>query len=145
MISGFDPGGRLHYKSIHQFMKAPIIFKGNIKSAIGSSFVIHEWQGSGPAYLHVHHADDEAWYVLEGTVHFRFQDSHYEAHAGTTVFVPAGVPHTYSADDSTRYLIILTERLDQLITALHQAPLAKHPEIMKEYQSEICATPATPP
>ncbi len=26
----------------------------------GISFAIHEWRGSGPAALHVHHHDDEA-------------------------------------------------------------------------------------
>jgi len=29
-------------------------------SSAGKSFEIHEWRGSGPANLHVHHADDEA-------------------------------------------------------------------------------------
>ena len=118
-------------------MKAPVIFNENVSSAIGSSFIIHEWQGSGPDYMHVHYADDEAWYIIEGTLTFRFQDRTYEAHKGTTVFVPAGVPHTYSADASSRYLIILTEQLNKLITALHAAPFDRHKEIMREYQSEI--------
>lgn len=29
-------------------------------TAAGSSFIIHEWKGSGPDYLHVHYEDDEA-------------------------------------------------------------------------------------
>jgi hypothetical protein len=40
--------------------------------ATGQSFAIREWHGSGPAALHVHHVDDEAWHVLEGTLRFRF-------------------------------------------------------------------------
>ena len=64
-------------------------------AATGQSFEIHEWKGSGPDYLHVHYSDDEAWHVLEGTLTFRFVDRQIEASAGTTVFVPAGVPHTY--------------------------------------------------
>jgi mannose-6-phosphate isomerase-like protein (cupin superfamily) len=43
-------------------------------SASGRSFSIHEWRGSGPAKLHVHHADDEAWHILEGELTFRFVD-----------------------------------------------------------------------
>jgi len=35
-------------------------------AATGQSFAIPEWSGSGPGYLHVHYADDEAWHVLEG-------------------------------------------------------------------------------
>jgi hypothetical protein len=39
-------------------------------SAVGSSFEIHEWCGSGPATLHVHHSEDEAWHVLDGKLMF---------------------------------------------------------------------------
>jgi len=119
----------------------PIIFNTNEKdlpkSAHGKSFIIHEWRGSGPPYLHVHHVDDEAWYILEGVLTFRFQDRSFEALQGTMVMVPAGTPHTYSADASARYLIILTERLDRLIRELQSSPIADHPEIMKKNESEI--------
>jgi mannose-6-phosphate isomerase-like protein (cupin superfamily) len=67
--------------------------------------------------LHVHHEDDEAWHVLEGRLRFRFADRVVEATAGATVFVPAGVAHTYEAIDA-RYLIILTLRLAALIDEL---------------------------
>ena len=105
--------------------------------ARGTSFSIEEWQGSGPSYLHVHHADDEAWHVLEGSLGFTFADSEVEATAGTTVFVPAGVAHTYAASATARYLIILTPRLRDLIEALHGAPMQQHAEIMRRYQSEV--------
>ena len=107
-------------------------------SAAGQSFEIHEWSGSGPGYLHVHHADDEAWHVLEGTLKFRFPDGQVEAPAGTTVFVPAGLAHDYfETAGPARYLIILTPRLGQLIQALEKAPLAEHAQIMSQYESEI--------
>jgi mannose-6-phosphate isomerase-like protein (cupin superfamily) len=107
-------------------------------TAIGQSFDIYEWSGSGPGYLHVHYADDEAWHILEGTLTFRFRDRQVEATAGTTVFVPAGVPHDYfEADGPTRYLMILTPRLRDLIAALHAAPLQRHHEIMKQFESVI--------
>ena len=107
-------------------------------AATGRSFDVHEWSGSGPDYLHVHYADDEAWHVLEGTLTFRFRDREVEAPAGTTVFVPAGVPHSYfEAHGPTRYLIILTPRLRELISALHVAPFDQHKEIMHKFDSEI--------
>jgi ketosteroid isomerase-like protein len=64
-------------------------------AAAGPSLVVREWTDSGPSYLHIHRSDDEAWYVLEGSLRFRFLDREIEAPAGTTVFVPAGIPHTY--------------------------------------------------
>ncbi len=106
--------------------------------AIGQSFSMYEWSGSGPNYLHVHHVDDEAWYILEGTLTFKFTDGEVDAPAGTSVFVPAGVAHSYyEAHGPTRYLIILTPRLSALISALHAAPFAQHAEVMRKFESEI--------
>lgn len=107
-------------------------------AARGDSFEVHEWSGSGPDYLHVHYADDEAWHILEGTLTFRFRDREIDAYAGTTVFVSAGVPHSYfESHGPARYLIILTLRLSELISALQQAPREQHNEIMRKFESEI--------
>jgi mannose-6-phosphate isomerase-like protein (cupin superfamily) len=107
-------------------------------AALGRSFELHEWSGSGPDYLHVHYADDEAWHVLEGTLTFRFRDRQVEAPAGTSVFVPAGVPHTYfEAAGPTRYLIILTPRLRELIATLQAAPYAEHAAILSQFESGL--------
>ncbi len=107
-------------------------------AATGQSFDIHEWSGSGPGYLHVHYADDEAWHVLEGTLTFKFRDRQVDAPPGTTVFVPAGVPHDYAEfHGPTRYLIILTPRLRELISALEEAPREQHNEIMHKFELEI--------
>jgi uncharacterized RmlC-like cupin family protein len=108
-------------------------------AAVGEHLVIHEWEGSGPAQLHVHHVDDEAWHVLAGQVRFRFADREMDVTAGSTVFVPAGVPHSYEVSEpGTRYLIILTPRLAALIAALQGSrdPGAA-PGIYREHRSEL--------
>jgi mannose-6-phosphate isomerase-like protein (cupin superfamily) len=106
-------------------------------SVSGASFAIHDWEGSGPKSLHVHHADDEAWHVLRGTLRFRFRDRIVDVPAGGTVFVPMGVPHTYQAIDA-RYLIFLTPRIDALIKELQQTPdRATHPALYRKYESEL--------
>ncbi len=87
-------------------------------AAAGTSLVIHEWAGPGPYYMHIHRSDDEAWHVLEGSLRFKFTDAEVDAPAGTTVFVPAGVAHTYTATEDARYLIFLTPKLDRLIARL---------------------------
>lgn len=107
-------------------------------SAIGISFSVYEWRGSGPAFLHVHHSDDEAWHVLEGELHFRFQHGTQVAGPGTTVFVPAGKAHTYQAGPGARYLIILTPRLSALIAALQADRDPTHQnEIYRRFNSEL--------
>ncbi|HEV2133847.1 MAG TPA: cupin domain-containing protein [Terracidiphilus sp.] len=107
-------------------------------SAEGKSYGIYEWRGSGPATLHVHYSDDEAWHVLEGELIFRYADRTETAGPGATVFVPAGTAHTYSAGRRARYLIILTPRLKALIAALQaDRDPAHQQEIYRRFDSEL--------
>jgi mannose-6-phosphate isomerase-like protein (cupin superfamily) len=43
--------------------------------------------------LHVHHTDDEAFYVLEGELRVHYGQQQLTAGPGTWVFAPKGVPH----------------------------------------------------
>jgi mannose-6-phosphate isomerase-like protein (cupin superfamily) len=107
-------------------------------SATGASLVVHEWTESGPSYLHVHRSDDEAWHVLEGSLRFKFADREVDACAGTTVFVPAGLPHTYWATEPSRYLIVLTPRLDRLIARLQSlSDRSEIPSTLAEFDTVI--------
>jgi mannose-6-phosphate isomerase-like protein (cupin superfamily) len=102
-----------------------------------TSFIIHEWRGSGPPYMHVHYEDDEAWHILEGALSFSFPDEKVEVTKGTTIIVPAGLPHTYAAHEGSRYLMILTPKIEELIKELHKTPMKDHVKVMKKYNSAI--------
>ena len=107
-------------------------------SASGNSFCVHEWRGSGPATLHVHHFDDEAWHILEGELTFRYNERTETIGAGETVFVPAGMPHTYSAGAGARYLIIVTPRIAALISTLQSDRDPTHQQdIYRRFDSEL--------
>jgi quercetin dioxygenase-like cupin family protein len=107
-------------------------------SATGTSFSIYEWRGSGPAILHLHYSDDEAWHVLEGQLTFRYADRTETAGPGTTVFAPAGVAHTYTAGEGARYLIVLTPRLSALISALQADRDPAHQyDIYRRFDSQM--------
>jgi mannose-6-phosphate isomerase-like protein (cupin superfamily) len=115
-----------------------VVEQGQRIAADGSSFSIHEWKGSGPPRLHVHHEDDEAWHVLEGGLRFRFADQTIDVNAGSTVFVPAGVAHTYVSLPDARYLVVLTPRLRELIAELSSAAdRAGDDEIYRRHRSEL--------
>jgi mannose-6-phosphate isomerase-like protein (cupin superfamily) len=109
----------------------------------GTTLVIGDWPAEGMqrdvAPLHVHHADDEAWHVVSGALRFRFGDGELIARAGSTVLVPAGVPHTFgnAGPEPSRYIIILSARLDELINQLHASDPAEHRDIYRRYQSEL--------
>ena len=61
------------------------------------------------APLHVHHAEDETFYILEGEVVFELGGERRPAAAGDVVFGPRGVPHRYEVGgDGARMLFVLT-------------------------------------
>jgi quercetin dioxygenase-like cupin family protein len=60
------------------------------------------------APLHVHHRDDEAFWILEGDVTFEVGDQTIEASAGDYVFGPRDIPHRFTVGDrGCRMLFIL--------------------------------------
>src|SRR5437762_5020113 len=98
---------------------------GQILGSIHDSFAVAEWRENpappGPPRLvapwHVHHADDEAWYVLEGVICVQKADQEVEVRAGSGVLVPRGIAHTYwnPAAEPARYLLIMTPTIIGLI------------------------------
>ena len=113
-------------------MSSPIVapaLAGNVIGQPNGSFVIAEWRDPGgppgPPRLiappHIHHMDDEAWYVLEGILRVRVGSDEVEAHAGASVFVPRGTPHSYwnPGPGPVRYLLVMTANIYQLIQEIH--------------------------
>jgi len=89
------------------------------------------------APLHVH-TEDEELSVLEGRLTVYASGNRVELGPGEAWVAPAGVPHTYfEAAGPTRYLIILTPRLRQLIAELQAAPYAQHAAILRQYESAL--------
>src|SRR5271163_1703547 len=90
------------------------------RTLTGTTLAIGEWPIQGVrtevAPLHVHHADDEALHVVRGALRFRFDDQELIAAAGSTVLVPAGVPHTFgnAGPEPSRFVILLPTRLSDL-------------------------------
>jgi mannose-6-phosphate isomerase-like protein (cupin superfamily) len=65
--------------------------------------------GASPP-LHVHHREDESFWVIEGQVRFRCGDLEVVAGPGSFVFLPRDIPHTFRVDseDGARLLTLLT-------------------------------------
>src|SRR5579884_2179089 len=62
-----------------------------------NAFTLLEWMappGFGPP-RHIHHTEDEAFYVLEGAMCVTCGDDSWEATAGSFVFLPRGIPHSF--------------------------------------------------
>jgi mannose-6-phosphate isomerase-like protein (cupin superfamily) len=120
--------------------------RGQRAGRADSDFVVVEWADQGEtsperpiAPLHVHHLDDECWYVLEGTLGFRLGDEELEAGVGDAVFVPRGTPHTYwnARAQPARYVLVMTRRIADLIEALHSGPGLDYAAIFREHESQL--------
>ena len=61
------------------------------------------------APLHVHHKEDEGFWILDGSATFEVGDQTIDANAGDYVFGPRDIPHRYrSGPDGCRMLFIFT-------------------------------------
>ena len=65
--------------------------------------------GWGPP-LHVHHAEDEMFHVLEGNIRIWCGEETFEVTTGATAVLPRGVPHRFENTGTTvaRMLIAVT-------------------------------------
>lgn len=134
---------------MESLIQAPPLLGSTIGSA-SDGFVVAEWQDAGGppegrcliAPLHVHHSDDEAWYVLEGVLGVQVGEREVVAGAGAGVFVARGTPHTYwnAGKERLRYLLIMSARIYQLIEELHKTADRNRETvetIFRKYDSEL--------
>lgn len=79
------------------------------------------------------HEEDEAWYLLDGTLCVRVGDQVARVEAGGAVTVPGGVAHTFWNPEPrpARYLLVMGARTYALIQAIHAAP-DHEPDTMRE-------------
>jgi mannose-6-phosphate isomerase-like protein (cupin superfamily) len=124
-------------------MEAPPLHGNRLE---GEDFVVVEWRAAPDtsaerpiAGLHVHHDDDEAWVVLEGTLGFRVGDELVTAGRGAAVLVPKGTPHAYwnGGDTEARYVLVMSPRTAALVEALHSGSGESYAEIFRRYASEL--------
>ncbi len=134
-------------------MSSPTIappLAGSVLGRIGNDFVVAEWKDAGGppgpprwiAPLHLHRNDDEAWYVLEGSLWVRAGKDLVEAQAGSAVLVPRGTAHTYwnPGPGLVRYLLVMTSNIYSLIQDIH-ALTERSPEalraVFEKHDSEL--------
>lgn len=102
--------GQGHHLSARAGTRATFKVRGD--DTAGAYAVVeweHEASTPGPP-LHIHDREEEAFYVLNGTVRVVVGDEPTEAGAGSFVLIPRGTPHTFSVtgDVAARLLIILS-------------------------------------
>lgn len=65
-------------------------------------------KGNGPP-RHIHHREDEAFYLLEGEVTIFVGDETIKGTPGTFIFLPRGISHSFNIEsEQARTLILIT-------------------------------------
>ena len=99
--------------------------------------------GDGPA-PHVHHDNDELFYILEGRMRFWVGEQTVEAEAGSFLFIPRGTVHA-ARNVGARPVRLLAAHVpagpERAMEAFAQAPPEERDRLARESGSEFVALP----
>lgn len=142
------------------FLRNRMVVKATARSTGGAYGLVETMMPPGfSPPLHVHHAEDEAFWILEGELSMRCGDRTFRARPGAFVFLPRHVPHTFvvEGDVPARMLTLLTPGggegffVDGSRPAEHAGlPPATPPDIpalkrvAERYDAEIIGPPMAP-
>lgn len=107
-----------------------IVHVGHDEGRDGISMLERHAPYGDSAPLHVHHTEDEVFYVLEGELRIRVGDADFRIGAGQTALAAVGVPHTYRVEspDGARWLNVTTHGdFERFVRGLSRA--AERPEL----------------
>ena len=92
------------------FFGSLAILKASTETTAGRVTVIEQVarQGNGPP-LHVHHREDEWFYILEGELTFWVGGKIIKAPAGSFVYGPRDIPHTFTVTSPQALNFVVTE------------------------------------
>ncbi|MFC4163516.1 cupin domain-containing protein [Epilithonimonas zeae] len=88
---------------------------------IGADVAKSNLEKGGPG-LHIHHQDDEIFYVISGEFLFQINEEIFMGKKGDTVFVPRGTAHTYANpyDNNPGELLIIHQPISPSLEKFYQ-------------------------
>ncbi len=99
------------------------VFKATAADTGGQMSIVEVTEPPGTeAPLHVHHREDEGFWILEGDVTIEVGTATFELHAGDYAFGPRDIPHRYTVGAAgCRMLFILTPGgFEDLVTGMSE-------------------------
>jgi quercetin dioxygenase-like cupin family protein len=92
---------------------------------------------------HVHHRDDETFYVLEGQIDLHVGDATERVEAGGLAHAPKGIPHTLTVvTETARWLVLCTPAGFERFALAAAADPARIAELAEEHGMEILGASA---
>lgn len=93
------------------FLRNHMRLKATAETTRGGFGLVESLLGPGQSPpLHIHHREDESFYVLEGRLTLRCGDQTFQGGPGSFFFLPRDVPHTFvvEGNEPARMLTIMT-------------------------------------
>jgi mannose-6-phosphate isomerase-like protein (cupin superfamily) len=92
------------------FFGALVVVKASSETTGGRVTVVEHLtqQGSGPP-VHVHHREDEWFYIIEGELTFWVGGRIIKATNGSFVYGPRDIPHTFTVTSPQAHSLVVTE------------------------------------
>jgi mannose-6-phosphate isomerase-like protein (cupin superfamily) len=84
-----------------------VTVKATGKETDGRYALVEVLDPEGPQPLHVHHREDEGFWILEGEVIFEVGDETIKASPGSFVFGPKDVPHRYTVESGPAKILFV--------------------------------------
>lgn len=141
------PAGADRLNEPHTLGFSKIAFKVSGAETEGSLFTMeHSNLGKGGPYRHVHPAQDEWLYALEGEFRVEIGDQKLTLKPGDSVLMPRKVPHVWAqiGDTPGKLLIAFTPagRMEEFFREFGKTgKLPAEPEIVKAYGLERVGPP----
>ncbi len=129
--------------------RARILAGGEPGASLGIVEMLEMPPGDMPP-LHVHHAEDEGFYVLEGEVTIFQPGEQITLRAGEFAMTPRGVPHVYRVGDAPARALVTSapggfERFVAAVAALDDLSPETLTAVAAEHQIEILGPPGMLP
>ncbi len=111
------PAATDRFQTLHQaFGLKPIDFKVSARDTDGRFFIVENGNSrpGGPP-RHLHHTQEEWFYVLEGEYVIEVGESSYQLHPGDSILAPRAVPHVWAfVGEGNGRLLILFQPAGQM-------------------------------
>lgn len=104
-------------------------------------------QGKGTP-LHIHHSQDEIFYVIEGEYYFQVGEKKFNLAKGDSIFLPRKVPHAWTQVSATGKMTVIMQPAGKLenffvtVAALDHEPTPKEMEqIFADNEMQVVGPP----
>jgi quercetin dioxygenase-like cupin family protein len=104
-------------------------------------------QGKGTP-LHVHHLQNEVFYVVEGAYYFQVGEDKYHLNAGDSIFLPMKVPHAWTQVSEKGKMTVTFQPAGKMeeffvtMAALDHEPIAKEiAQIFADHEMQVVGPP----